>query len=361
MVKAINHGAGFKLAVDVPSGINSDTGEVLDDAVKADLTITFHKPKPGLLKAENYVGKLVVANIGIPAEAELYAGPGDVCLVRKPRSPDSRKGDFGRLLIIGGSETFSGAPALAALAALRSGVDLVYVVAPRDTAQVIASMSPDLITVKLDGNHLDPSSVGVIEELLAKATAVVMGPGMGLHQDSVKAVKQLLQTFEKRRLPLLLDADALKAFASFKHKVNFPVVVTPHPGEYKILTDEEVPKELDDRVKHVRKTADELGITVLLKGHVDIVSDGQSLKLNLTGNPGMTVGGTGDTLSGIVGAFLSQGFSPFKSAVAGAFINGAAGDFVKEEKGYHMVPTDVIDWIPKVIDDPMAHVRVRKL
>jgi len=361
MVKAINRGAGFKLAVDVPSGIDSDTGEILDDAVKADLTVTFHKAKAGLLKAKNYVGKLVVANIGIPPEAELYAGPGDVYLVRKPRLPESHKGDFGRLLVIGGSETFSGAPALAALAALRSGVDLVYVAAPRDTAQVIASMSPDLITVKLEGNHLDPSSVGIVEELLAKATAVVMGPGMGLHPDSVEAVRQLFQAVEKRKLPLLLDADALKAFADFKHKVNFPVIVTPHFGEYEILTGGAVSIELDDRVKHVRKTASELGITVLLKGNIDIISDGQSLKLNLTGNPGMTVGGTGDTLSGIVGAFLSQGFSPFKSAVAGAFINGAAGDFVREARGYHMVPTDLIDWIPKVIDDPMAHLRVRKL
>jgi len=360
MVKTINRRPGFKLAVDVPTGIDSDSGEVLGEAVKADLTVTFHRPKTGLLKAKKHVGKLITANVGIPPEAELYAGPGDVSLVRKPRPLEAHKGDFGRLLIIGGSETFSGAPALAALAALRTGVDLVYVAAPRDTAYAIATMSPDLITVKLEGSHLDSRSVGVIEDLLGKATAVVMGPGLGLHRDTVSAVKTLFNLIEKRRVPLLLDADALKAFAEFKHRVNFPVVLTPHLGEYRILTGQALPHDLSDRAEHVCRFAGKLGGVIILKGHIDIISDGITTKLNLTGNPGMTVGGTGDTLSGITGALLAQGFDSFRAAVAGAFINGAAGDFVREKKGYHMMPTDVIDWISRVMEDPMEHVRVRK-
>ncbi|MFQ5904231.1 MAG: NAD(P)H-hydrate dehydratase, partial [Candidatus Binatia bacterium] len=104
----------------------------------------------------------------------------------------------------------------------------------------------------------------------------------------------------------------------------------------------------------------ELGAVMLLKGHVDVISDGKRVKLNFTGNPGMTVGGTGDTLSGIIGAFLAQRSDPFEAAVAGAFIKGAAGDFVQSEKGHHMVPTDIIDWIPRVMNDPMSHVKVRK-
>ena len=360
MVKTINRRPGFKLAVDVPTGIDSDAGEVLGEAVKADLTVTFHRPKTGLLKAKKHVGKLIITSVGIPPEAELYAGPGDISLVQKPRPLEVHKGEFGRLLVIGGSETFSGAPALAALAALRTGVDLVYVAAPRDTAYAIATMSPDLITVKLEGSQLDSRSVGVIEDLLGKATAVILGPGLGLHRDTVSAVKQLFNLIGKKRVPLLLDADALKAFAEFKHRVNFPVVLTPHLGEYKILTGTDIPNNLSDRVEHVCRSAEELGVVILLKSHIDIISDGITTKLNLTGNPGMTVGGTGDTLSGITGALLAQGFDPFRAAVAGAFINGAAGDFVREEKGYHMVPTDVIDWISRVMEDPMGHVRVRK-
>ncbi len=110
----------------------------------------------------------------------------------------------------------------------------------------------------------------------------------------------------------------------------------------------------------MQTAAKKLDATILLKGHVDVVSEGKRVKLNFTGNPGMTVGGTGDILSGVVGAFLAQKADSFEAAVAGAFINGAAGDFVQEEKGYHMVPTDILDWIPKVMDDPMSHLRVRK-
>jgi NAD(P)H-hydrate epimerase len=117
---------------------------------------------------------------------------------------------------------------------------------------------------------------------------------------------------------------------------------------------------LQERAEEVKETAEELGVTILLKGRVDVISDGKRVKLNFTGNPGMTVGGTGDVLSGIVAAFLAQSSEPFEAAVAGAFINGAAGDFVKSEKGYHMVPTDLLDWIPRVIDYPMSHSKVRK-
>jgi len=187
-----------------------------------------------------------------------------------------------------------------------------------------------------------------------------MGPGLGLHQDTVSAVKQLFNLIGQRRVPLLLDADALKAFTEFKHRVNFPVVLTPHLGEYRLLTGTDIPNDLSARVEHVCRFAGELGVVILLKGHIDVISDGITTKLNLTGNPGMTVGGTGDTLAGIIGALLAQGFNPFLAAVAGAFINGAAGDFVRAERGYHMVTTDVIDWISRVMEDPMGHVKVRK-
>jgi hydroxyethylthiazole kinase-like uncharacterized protein yjeF len=116
---------------------------------------------------------------------------------------------------------------------------------------------------------------------------------------------------------------------------------------------------LEARVEDVRKSAERLGGVILLKGNVDVISKGQKVKLNFSGNPGMTVGGTGDVLSGIVAAFLSQGADALESAVAGAFVNGACGDFVKREKGFHMVATDLIDWIPLVVDDPMSHVQVR--
>jgi len=360
LVRKINEMKAFRVSVDVPTGINSDSGDVLGQAVKADLTITFHKTKPGLSKAKEYMGELVVRDIGVPPEFERLAGPGDISLIVKPRARETHKGDFGRLLVVGGSEVFSGAPALVALAALRTGVDITYVAAPHRTAYAISSMSPNLITIKLEGEHLNQGNVSVIKPYLETTNAVVLGPGLGLHKETRKTVKEIVGAVEKAKIPLLLDADGLKAFAEFKWKMRSPLVLTPHAVEYRILTGKEPHKNLDKRLAEVQGSSKKLGAVVLLKGNVDVISDGKRVKLNFTGNPGMTVGGTGDTLSGIVGAFLAQGADPFEAAVAGAFINGAAGDFVAEEKGFHMVPTDILEWIPRVMDDPMSHLRVRE-
>jgi NAD(P)H-hydrate epimerase len=142
--------------------------------------------------------------------------------------------------------------------------------------------------------------------------------------------------------------------------MSLPLVLTPHGREYTLLTGKSLPADSAKRADNVKKTAQRLGAVILLKGHTDIISNGERVKLNFTGNPGMTVGGTGDILSGIVGAFLAQGADPFTATVAGAFINGAAGDFVLGEKGYHMLPTDIIEWIPRVMEDPMSHQKVRE-
>jgi NAD(P)H-hydrate epimerase len=360
VVEFINSLEAYKIAVDVPTGIDSDTGEVLGTAVKADLTITFHKTKMGLKEAKKYVGELMVKDIGLPKEIEHYAGPGDVYLAKKPRSPTAHKGDFGRLLVIGGSEVYSGAPTLVSLSALRTGVDLVYLAAPAKVAYAISSMSPDLITIKLDGDHLKPSNMESLKPYLNTVDAVAMGPGLGLNSETVDFVKLCVEEVEKAGKPLLLDADGLKAFANFKKPLRVPLVLTPHVGEYTILTGETLTENQGERIREVKKTAKELNAVVLVKGKVDVVCDADRVKLNFTGNPGMTVGGTGDVLTGIIGGLMAQKVDPFEAAVAGAFVNGAAGDFVASEIGFHMVATDIIDWIPQLLDDPMGHLKVRK-
>jgi NAD(P)H-hydrate epimerase len=332
----------------------------LGEAVKADLTVTFHRTKKGLEKAKKHVGKLVVKDIGLPLEFEKFAGPGDVSLVTKPRPSESHKGDFGRLLIIGGSETFSGAPTLVANAALRTGVDLAYVAAPEKTAYAISSLSPDLITIKLEGKHLNPQNLATLKPYIETSNALAIGPGLGLNAETGKALKAVIEVAERAGKPLLLDADGLKAFAKFKRKLKVPLVLTPHAGEYAMLTDKKPPEALAEKASEVQEAAARLNAVILLKGAVDVISDGKRVKLNFTGNPGMTVGGTGDVLSGVVGAFLAQQVAPFEAAVAGAFVNGAAGDFVYAEKGAHMVASDIIRWIPSVLNDPMSHLKVRK-
>lgn len=354
MVQAINGSGGLKIAVDVPTGVESDTGAVHGAAVKADLTITFHKPKAGFERAKRHIGELVVCPIGVPPEAELFAGPGDVHLASRGRPPDSRKGDFGRLLVVGGSETYSGAPALTAMGAYATGVDLVYVAAPETAASIIAGFTPSMMTVKLKGSHLTPRNIRQLRPFLERVDAVAMGPGLGLHEETVEAVDTLIGWVEERKLPLLLDADALKGFAQKRRKIEVPTVFTPHGGEFKILTGRLIEGGFKERGEIVQKEASRLGATILLKGPVDVVSDGVRTRYNWTGNPGMTVGGTGDVLSGVAAGFMAMGSQPFEAAVAGAFINGAAGDAAYEEKGYHLLPTDLVDRIPRVIEDALA-------
>ncbi len=360
VVEYINSLKAAKVAIDVPTGIDSDTGAVLGKAVKADVTVTFYKAKKGLETAKKHAGEVVVRDIGLPPALERFAGPGDVFLVTKMRPLSAHKGDFGRLLVIGGSEVFSGAPTLVSLAALRTGVDIVYTAAPEQTSHDIAAVSPDLITLKLEGNHLNSGNLSVLKTYLDAVDAVVLGPGAGLHSDTKAFVKACVSAVEDAGKPLLLDADGLKAFAEFKRRLKVPLVLTPHAGEYAILTGKKLSDNIEERVVEVQKTAKALGAVILLKGAVDVVSDGERVKLNFTGNPGMTVGGTGDVLSGVVGGLLAQKADVFEAAVAGAFVNGAAGDFVAVDLGHHLVASDLLEWIPQVLNDPMSHVKVQK-
>ena len=360
LVETINGLSGFKLAVDVPTGIDSDTGETLGPTVKADVTVTFHAAKTGLANARKYVGELVVSDIGLPRQLATYSGPGDVQLVTKKRNLTAHKGDFGRVLAVGGSEVFSGAPTLVSLAALRTGVDIVYLAAPAKTATAISSISPDLITVKLEGNHLKPSNIEELKPYIEAVDAVILGPGLGLHADTKEFVMECVTAVEAAGKPLLLDADGLKAFAGSKRPFKMPAVLTPHAGEYTTLSGKSLPDGIDERIALMQETASELNCVVLVKGKIDIICSKRRHKLNFTGNPGMTVGGTGDVLSGIIGALLAQKAAAFEAAVAGAFANGAAGDFVANKVGYHMVATDLLEWLPHVLSDPMSHIEVRQ-
>ena len=354
MVAAINASRAFKVAVDIPTGMESDTGEAHGEAVRPDLTLTFHKPKAGMARARKRLGELRVVPIGITPEAELYTGPGDVYLATRRRLPEAHKGDFGRLLVVGGSETYSGAPALTGLGAYATGIDLVYVAAPETAASIIAGFSPSLVTVKLKGSRLSLRHLEEITSLLGRVEAVAIGPGLGLHDDTASAVNEIVSSVEALGLPMLLDADSLKAFAGSRRRLGSPAVFTPHRQEFKILTGRDVEGDLGERGEVVREEAARLNSTILLKGSVDVISDGAHTRLNWTGNPGMTVGGTGDVLSGVTAGLMAMGIDPFQAASAGAFVNGAAGDAAYEEKGYHLEPMDLVTRIPRVMEDALA-------
>lgn len=360
LVRTINSLKGLHFSIDLPTGVDPSSGHMDNDAVRADVTVTFQSAKTCHVKATKYCGQLVVRQIGIPPEFQNYVGPGDVSLAIRSRASQSHKGDFGRLLIVGGSSVYSGAPTLVALGALRTGVDLAHVAAPERTAYSISSMSPDLITIKLEGECLSLSHLAVLEPYIKTADALAVGPGLGLSAKTKMAVEKLMELVKKLRKPLLLDADGLKAFAEFENPFRSPAVLTPHAGEYATLTGEKLPNNMQDKKVHIMQTAKKLNAVLLVKGAMDIVSDGRRCKFNFTGNPGMTAGGTGDVLSGIVAGFLAQHVGPFEAACAAAFVNGAAGDFVAQEKGYHMTASDLIQWIPHVLSDPMSHQQVRR-
>jgi len=351
MIKAINASAAYTVAVDTPTGLVVDTGEAPEECVEADVTVTFHKPKIGFKGKPRQLGKLIVVKLGLPAEAELFTGPGDVFLVHRRREAESHKGMFGRLLVVGGSETYHGAPALASMGAHAIGMDLVYTAVPESAADGVSVISPSMIVVKLKGERLTPKNLPQLEPFLDRVDAIALGPGLGLHEETKKAALQLIKMTESRKLPMVVDADALKAFGEKRRKLKVPVVFTPHSREFEILTDRKA--EGDWRIKGtiVKEEAKRLGSVILLKGAVDVISDGVHTRYNWTGNPGMTVGGTGDILTGITAGYIAQGVEPMQAACASAFINGAAGDAVYAEKGYHILPEDVVQFIPYIVED----------
>ncbi|RLI30970.1 bifunctional ADP-dependent NAD(P)H-hydrate dehydratase/NAD(P)H-hydrate epimerase [Candidatus Bathyarchaeota archaeon] len=352
-IDLINEVKGPKIAVDLPSGLDPETGLVHHKAVRADLTVSMHAAKPGLLvaDAEKYVGRLVVAGIGMPPEAELVVGPGDVRAVVRRRKPYARKGEHGRVLVVGGCDEYSGAPALTALASLRMGADLAIVAAPESVADAIRSYSPNLIVRRLEGRRLSRRNLPKLRELLQYCHSVAIGPGLGLAEETASAVSEFLAIAVGEK-PVVVDADAIKALAKRPVKLSRgKVVITPHAGEFKILTGIELapPEKLRERIGQVSASAEKLGAVLLLKSHEDIISDGKRYKVNWTGNPGMTVGGTGDVLTGIVATLLAWGVEPFRAGCAAAYVNGAAGDLAVKELGYHITATDVLEKIPEVM------------
>ncbi len=342
-IDIVNKSRGIKIAVDMPSGLDPLTGEAPDKAVEADYTITFHKIKTGLKKTEiKYVGNIIVYDIGIPKEAETFLGKGDLLRLKK-RDITSHKGNNGTVLVVGGSSDYSGAPTFAGLSAFKSGVDLVYVACPESVSSTIRSYSPDLIVNTLSHDFIVDDDVDKIIELSKKADSVVIGCGIGRNNETTLAVNEIVSEIKK---PMVIDADGLKLlYTDVIKEIESEIVVTPHSAEFESLFSIKMPDRLEDKIETVSKAAGENNCVVLLKGVLDIISNGKKTRLNKTGNPGMTVGGTGDCLAGLVGGLMAQGHDGFEAACLGAYINGRAGDMAAEKYEYHFMASDMIKYI----------------
>ena len=259
----------------------------------------------------------------------------------------SHKGQFGRLVVISGSKRHTGSPCFVGLAAYRAGCDLVYIVSPERAADVAAKFSPNLITEPLKGDKLTKKHIDKIISLIkeVRATAVAIGPGLWREKETLDAILKLIK---KINLPIVIDADAIRAIAKNKKVLKENSVLTPHDDEFRALSEIRV-KNLTERKKFVKKEAKKLNCVILLKGHVDVVSNGNKIFLNKTGTPYMTKGGCGDTLTGICGALLARGIDTFDSACAAAYINGKAGELASKKYKQGLLATDLIENIPVVI------------
>lgn len=266
----------------------------------------------------------------------------------KPRRVSSHKGENGTVLVIGGSWMYHGAPFLTAMAALRCGVDLAYIAAPEKIAHSIRALSPTVIVIPLTDMKLTKGAARRALKLLPKVDSVVIGPG--LVSGSEPGIELVVDEAAALGKGVVLDAGALYP-EILEHVQGRRAVLTPHAGEFKRVFGVEVSSVLEDRVKTVSEQARKHNVTILLKGWIDVISDGVEAAVNRSGSPAMTAGGTGDVLSGVVAAFLAWGVEPFKAAASAAWVNGKAGELVAERLGFHMVATDLLDAISLIMKE----------
>lgn len=278
--------------------------------------------------------------------------------IYKPRPAESRKYDYGFLQVIGGSEFYTGAPALAALAAFKSGVDMVRIIAPKRAADIIASFSPTLAAYPLKGDWLEKKHVSTLVSMIESAkivsrgkTAVVIGNGLGRSEETQEAILDFLCQIS---VPAVIDVDAIYALARRKNILQRQdgrkFLITPHSREFYVLTGKEVHGlPLEEKVKIVQEEAKKIDATILLKGKVDVISNGKETAISKTGTAYMTKGGTGDTLAGICGSLLAQGIDLFTAAQAAAYINGRAGEIVSEKLKEGLTAADLIEAIPEAL------------
>jgi len=319
---------GTIISADVP------TGYLTELSVKPHMTVAFHDVKVDM--DETNSGKIVIADIGIPKEAWDCVGPGDMLRFPVPDA-ESHKGQNGKLLVIGGGP-YVGAPAMAAMAALRVGVDIVRIATPKRSFLQVSSMNPSFITHELSGNILNIDDVPYLLELSEKVDAVLIGPGIGRAEETVKAVTEFAETCTK---PLIVDADAIAFVPATSFNFKIPIIFTPHHRELEEMLGDNTPEG------YIRARGND--ITFVIKGKVDIITNGMNRRENHSGCAAMTVGGTGDALSGTIAGLLAKGATVFEAGCLGAYICGKAGEMAFEEYSYGLTAPDLIECIPKVL------------
>ncbi len=364
------------VSVDLPTGVLADTGDLIGESVRADASVTFTAPKVAHVfpPACYRVGEWVVKPIGTPPEA-LESNPdfflnvlerADLAWLAQPRERDAHKGDFGHVLVLGGSVGKTGAAAMAAKAALRAGAGLATVATAKSALPVIASHSMEVMTEPLPETDAGTVSLnalegGLLDALVEGKSVLAVGPGLGRHPETMELVRSVVNKYD---LPVVLDADGLNAFAGCIQTLRPDRrvrVLTPHPGEMGRLTDRKTSAIVAHRLEVAREFAKSHGVQLVLKGFRTLTAspEGQ-VWVNLTGNPGMATGGSGDVLTGIAAALLAQ--YPERSATevtaAAVYLHGLAGDIAARELGEaSVIAGDILDALPRAYQEIKARQR----
>lgn len=372
---AVNNSAAPVIAADIPSGAEADTALVSENCVRADYTVTFTCLKPALCvqPAKSYCGEVTVHDIGIPKssiESVLRAAESDegkepyypielvdtesLKGILPKRNPDSHKGNFGKVLVIGGCIGYTGAPYLAALAAYRTGSGLVYMAVPKSIYAIEAAKCNEIICLPFESSEVC-FSLKALDDLLSigeKCNACVLGPGLGSGEDVKMLTEELLKGLD---VPVVLDADGINAISgninilAERASRGHCTILTPHDVEFiRIGGDLSA-----GRIKAAQSLSQSYGATVVLKGNTTITAmpDGKTM-INTSGNPGMAKGGSGDVLAGMIGSLIGQGISIESAVPAGVYFHGAAGDLAASHHGeYGMLPVDLISKIPCVLKE----------
>lgn len=342
IVNNINEKAKLVLSVDCPTGVNCDTGEDYGIAVNADITVTFHRAKRGLLlyPAAVRCGRLVVKHIGIPDDTEYNCFKLDDADAKKLlplRKADSNKGNYGRVLFVSGCDSMTGAAVINCMAAYRSGAGLVNICSSEHVINVVQNTLPEAVTSRIENIDCNYGNV----------TAV--GSGIGISDKSREIVRYVAENTEHT---IVADADALNIMAEDKSLIAFKGVITPHIKEMSRLTGLSTEHIKNNLIETALDFAAEYNVVVLLKdSHSVVASPDGRICINTTGTPAMSKGGTGDCLTGLIAGLIAQGVSVFEAACLGAYINGLAGERAAEEKGeYGILASDIADSIPHIME-----------
>jgi ADP-dependent NAD(P)H-hydrate dehydratase / NAD(P)H-hydrate epimerase len=361
IINFVNNSRLPVFSVDIPSGLNSDTGHPHGTCINADATATFAFAKSGHIHypGSHYTGRLGIVDIGIPEHIVKKTAPFQnlitfkmVCNGFCPRQEDAHKGTAGHLLVLAGSPGKTGAAAMASISAMKSGAGLVTLGVPASLNPVLESQVLEVMTEPLAETRdsvLAEASFDSIIRLMERKTCLVIGPGLGMSDETGNLIKQLLL---HAKIPVVLDADGinhLSGSSNLLKKINIPVILTPHPGEMERLTGDTILEIQKDRTESARKFATEFGVHLVLKGVKTVIAhpDG-SVYINPTGNPAMASGGMGDVLTGIIGGLVTQGYSPEYACNAGVFIHGASADSVMNKTGpVGILASEVLHAIPE--------------